>query len=255
MLNIENVISLGLITTSLIISIFLAIILKNKKDYIKIIITKILLIISLIFMIIAFFIYAMFHNYISEFTEAIPILICIFFGIPAISIMIYSNIKSPSPIKYNLHQKDYSAFSSFLKNEITKQKYSIINNTDVKIYRKEIKKQMFIIVETRVEELTEEFFTNLYQNKIFPLIEKDFLKTKKLTYSLYVILIISVDRVTPYAYKFLEDTYQDKRFYKLPVIVSFGSNKVFLKDNYDLFNIPQYKILKNELKKIMNLVD
>ena len=120
----------------------------------------------------------------------------------------------------------------------------------LKIYRREIKQKRYYMIDTKLEELTEENFNELYDKEIFPIIEDDFNQAKNsMRYELFIVFIISVDRMSPMFNRFINTLDQDKRYYKLPIGVSFGGNKMYIPNEIEGFGLMQFNHLKKEFKK------
>lgn len=171
-------------------------------------------------------------------------------------LMVYGNIKPPKPDKYILKQNSYEEFSSYLSDRVKEYDYELnIEKENLKIYKKSIKSRNYYIIDARLEELTEDNFNELYNEKIFPLIEEDFNKVQKKYYELYVSFIVSVNRITPMFNKFIEETNEEVRYYKLPIGISFGGNKMYLPSMIEGFQVFQINKLIKEFKEIMEVSD
>ena len=170
-------------------------------------------------------------------------------------LIVYGNIKPPKPDKYLLKQDNYLDFSNYLNKRIKifnyKEKYMRDN---LKIYHRVIKRKNYYIIDARLEELTEENFNELYEKEIFPIIEQDFNQAKKsMRYELFITIIISVDRMSSMFNRFINTLDQDKRYYKLPIGVSFGGNKMYIPNEIEGFGLMQFNQLKKEIKIILEL--
>ena len=179
----------------------------------------------------------------------------IFFSIPGLLMLMFGNIKPPKPDKYLLKQDNYLDFSNHLNKRIKifnyEEKYT---NDSLKIYHKVIKRKNYYIIDARLEELTEENFNELYEKEIFPIIEQDFNQAKKsMRYELFITIIISVDRISSMFNRFINTLDQDKRYYKLPIGVSFGGNKMYIPNEIEGFGLMQFNQLKKEIKIILEL--
>ena len=179
----------------------------------------------------------------------------IFFSIPGLLMLMFGNIKPPKPDKYLLKQDNYLDFSNYLNKRIKifnyKEKYMRDN---LKIYHRVIKRKNYYIIDARLEELTEENFNELYEKEIFPIIEQDFNQAKKsMRYELFITIIISVDRISSMFNRFINTLDQDKRYYKLPIGVSFGGNKMYIPNEIEGFGLMQFNQLKKEIKIILEL--
>ena len=176
-------------------------------------------------------------------------------GIHGVFLMMFGNIKAPKPDKYLLKQDNYLDFSNYLNKRIKifnyEEKYT---NDSLKIYHKVIKRKNYYIIDARLEELTEENFNELYEKEIFPIIEQDFNQAKKsMRYELFITIIISVDRMSSMFNRFINTLDQDKRYYKLPIGVSFGGNKMYIPNEIEGFGLMQFNQLKKEIKIILEL--
>lgn len=174
--------------------------------------------------------------------------------IDAFLFLLLSSIPSfkAKPKKYLLKQKNYQEFSKYLENRVKEFNYELVNKQDnIKFYKRTIKKRIYYIIDTKVEELTDENFEKLYNNQIFPVIEADFNQMQYKWYSLYVTFIISVDRITPEFNKFITSTDIDKRFHKYPVGISFGGNKMYIND--DIYGFNKNQAIHKEFMQIIKL--
>ena len=72
-------------------------------------------------------------------------------------------------------------------------------------------------------------------------------------YELFIVFIISVDRMSTMFNRFINTLDQDKRYYKLPIGVSFGGNKMYIPNEIEGFGLMQFNHLKKEFKKIMEI--
>mgnify|MGYP001623710476 FL=1 len=62
-----------------------------------------------------------------------------------------------------------------------------------------------------------------------PIMEKDLKEMQNRMYrSLYVTYIISVDRLTSYFSEFVKGLEQDRRYFSLPVGISFGAERKYI---------------------------
>ena len=179
----------------------------------------------------------------------------IFFSIPGLLMLMFGNIKPPKPDKYLLKQNNYLDFSNYLNKRVNLFNYEEKYTSDrLKIYYRVIKKKRYYMIDTKLEELTEENFNELYDKEIFPIIEQDFNQAKKsMRYELFITFIISVDRMSPVFNRFVNTLDQDKRYYKLPIGVSFGGNKMYIPNEIEGFGLMQFNRLKKEFKKIMEI--
>lgn len=174
--------------------------------------------------------------------------------IDAFLFLLLSSIPSfkAKPKKYLLKQKNYQEFSKYLENRVKEFNYELVSKQDnIKFYKRTIKKKIYYIIDTKIEELTDENFEELYNNQIFPVIEADFNQMQYKWYSLYVTFIISVDRITPEFNKFIASTDIDKRFHKYPVGISFGGNKMYIND--DIYGFNKNQAIHKEFMQIIKL--
>lgn len=174
--------------------------------------------------------------------------------IDAFLFLLLSSIPSfkAKPKKYLLKQKNYQEFSKYLENRVKEFNYELVSKQDnIKFYKRTIKKKIYYIIDTKIEELTDENFEELYNNQIFPVIEADFNQMQYKWYSLYVTFIISVDRITPEFNKFIASTDIDKRFHKYPVGISFGGNKMYIND--DIYGFNKNQSIHKEFMQIIKL--
>lgn len=174
--------------------------------------------------------------------------------IDAFLILALSSIPSfkAKPKKYLLKQKNYQEFTKYLENRVKEFNYELVSKQDnIKFYKRTIKKKIYYIIDTKIEELTDENFKELYNNQIFPVIEADFNQMQYKWYSLYVTFIISVDRITPEFNKFIASTDIDKRFHKYPVGISFGGNKMYIND--DIYGFNKNQSIHKEFMQIIKL--
>ena len=179
----------------------------------------------------------------------------IILGIHGVFLMMFGNIKPPKPDKFLLKQDNYLDFSNYLSKRVNLFNYEEKYTSDrLKIYYRVIKKKRYYMIDTKLEELTEENFNELYDKEIFPIIEQDFNQAKKsMRYELFITFIISVDRMSPVFNRFVNTLDQDKRYYKLPIGVSFGGNKMYIPNEIEGFGLMQFNRLKKEFKKIMEI--
>ena len=175
--------------------------------------------------------------------------------VPGLLMLMFGNIKSPKPDKYLLKQNNYIDFSNYLNKRVNLFNYEEKYTSDrLKINRREIKQKRYYMIDTKLEELTEENFNELYDKEIFPIIEDDFNQAKNsMRYELFIVFIISVDRMSPMFNRFINTLDQDKRYYKLPIGVSFGGNKMYIPNEIEGFGLMQFNHLKKEFKKIMEI--
>lgn len=168
--------------------------------------------------------------------------------------IVNGDINPPKPDKYILKQTSYEEFSNYLNKRVKEYDYELVSNKEnLKVYRRVINKKICYIIDTRLEELTEDNFNELYDKEIFPIIEEDFKKIEKKRYELYVTLIISVNRITSMFNKFIEEADEDLRYQRLPVGISFGGNKMYMPSMIDGFEEPQMKKIQKEFKEIMKV--
>ena len=161
-----------------------------------------------------------------------------------------AKLKNIKPKKYILKQLNYEEFSNYLSKRVKEYGYEdYYNNENIKIYKREIKKKIYYIIDARIEELTELNFDELYNKQVFKIIEEDFNKMQYKWYQLYVTFIISVDRITPMFNKFVNVSEIDKRFNKFSVGISFGGNRMYMADN----DFCSCKKLEKEFKEIMKV--
>lgn len=258
----ENMIFIILIVVILSIIYYAFILIFNKKasDKTKINVIKIILTICSILLIASVII----DSYVSSIYElergissdlfGILFLLAAIVGIPAFYLIAFGNIKPPKPEKYLLKQNNYEEFSNYLNKRVKEYDYELIYNKEqLIVYKRLINKKIYYIIDARLEELTELNFDELYNEKISPLIEEDFNKVQKKYYELYVSFIVSVDRITPMFNKFIEETNEEVRYYKLPVGISFGGNKMYLPSMIEGFQVFQINKLKKEFKEIMKV--
>ena len=166
---------------------------------------------------------------------------------------IFGTFQKAKPQRFQLKQDNYEEYSNYLAQRVKEFGYELNYELEkIKFYKKEIKRKIYFIIDVKVEELTEDVFNELYNNKIFPNIEEEFEKMKNKGNVLNVIMIISVDRITPFFYKYIESEDLDKRFYKYPVGISFGSNQIYLNGEEPIGYNPCKK-LKQELETIMEI--
>lgn len=169
------------------------------------------------------------------------------------SMSIFGTFQKAKPQRYQLKQDNYEEYSNYLAQRVKEFGYELNYELEkIKFYKKEIKRKIYFIIDVKVEELTEDVFNELYNNKIFPNIEEEFEKMKNKGNILNVIMIISVDRITPFFYKYIESEDLDKRFYKYPVGISFGSNQIYINGEEPIGYNPCKK-LKQELEIIMEI--
>lgn len=216
----------------------------------------------MIIMIIMFIVYIYNRfNPLNDFAESIintlSLILFFLFGLPGIMMVLFGNIKPPKADKYLLKQDNYLDFSNYLNKRIKifnyEEKYMRDN---LKIYHRVIKRKNYYIIDARLEELTEENFNELYDKEIFSIIEQDFNQAKKsMRYELFITFIISVDRMSSMFNRFINTLDQDKRYYKLPIGVSFGGNKMYISNEIEGFGLMQFNQLKKEFKKIMEMRD
>ena len=94
----------------------------------------------------------------------------IILGIHGVFLMMFGNIKPPKPDKYLLKQNNYLDFSNYLNKRVNLFNYEEKYTSDrLKIYYRVIKKKRYYMIDTKLEELTEENFNELYDKEIFPL--------------------------------------------------------------------------------------
>lgn len=168
-------------------------------------------------------------------------------------IAIPKNAKMPKPKKYSLKQNTYKDFSNYLSNRVKEYNYELYDSNDIaKFYGKEIKRNIYYILDVKVDELSEESFEELYDEKIFPVIDEDFIRMKDKRYSLYVTMIISVNKITPMFYKFVDSGNIDRIFYKYPVGISFGSNQIYITGD-ESFGFNTNKKMIKEIKEILEI--
>lgn len=183
------------------------------------------------------------------------LLISLFLGIidAILIIIIPNNAKIPKPKKYSLKQSNYEEFSSYLEDRVKEYNYELYDSNDVvNFYRKEIKRNIYFVIDVKVNELTEESFEELYNEKIFPIIDEDFIKMQDKRYGLYITMIISVDRITPMFYKYVDSGNIDRLFYKYPVGISFGSNQIYITGD-EAFGFNTNKKMVKEVKEILEI--
>ena len=176
-------------------------------------------------------------------------------SIPGILMFMFGNIKPPKPDKYLLKQDNYLDFNNYLNKRIKMFNYEEKYTSDrLKIYYRVIKKKRYYMIDAKLKELTEDNFNELYDKEIFPIIEQDFNQAKKsMRYELFITFIISVDRMSAMFNRFVNTLDQDKRYYKLPIGVSFGGNKMYIPNEIEGFGLMQFNRLKKEFKKIMEI--
>ncbi|MCX4254564.1 MAG: hypothetical protein OSJ63_04765 [Bacilli bacterium] len=180
----------------------------------------------------------------------ISVLVTSSFGILMI---IFGTFQKAKPQRFQLKQNDYEEYSNYLAKRVKEFDYELNYELEkIKFYKKEIKRKIYFIIDVKVEELTEDVFNELYNNKIFPNIEEEFEKMKNKGNVLNVIMIISVDRITPFFYKYIESEDLDKRFYKYPVGISFGSNQIYINGEEPIGYNP-CKRLKQEFETITEI--
>ncbi len=255
-----NFIILIVVILSIVYYAFILIFNKKASDKAKINAIKIILTMCSILLISSFVTYFYIGNVYSVEIANSSYLVFVLFvfasiiGIPAFYLMVYGHIKSPKPEKYEIKQTSYEDFSYYLNKRVKEYDYELVSNKeDLKVYKRVINKKIYYIIDARLEELTKLNFDELYDKKIFPLIEEDFNKVQKKYYELYVTFIISVDRITPMFNKFIEETNEEVRYYKLPVGISFGGNKMYLSSMIEGFKVFQINKLKKEFLEIMKV--
>ncbi len=187
-------------------------------------------------------------------SQILPLSLFITF-VPGLLMLMFGNIKPPKPDKYLLKQDNYLDFSNYLSKRVNLFNYEEKYTSDrLKIYYRVIKKKRYYMIDTKLEELTEENFNEMYDKEIFSIIEQDFNQAKKsMRYELFITFIISVDKMSPMFNRFVNTLDQDKRYYKLPIGVSFGGNKMYIPNEIEGFGLMQFNRLKKEFKKIMEI--
>lgn len=168
-------------------------------------------------------------------------------------IAMFGTFKNSKPKKYSLKQSNYEEFSGYLEVRVKEYNYELYDSNGVaNFYRREIKRNIYFVIDVKVDELTEESFEELYNEKIFPIIDEDFIKMQDKRYSLYITMIISVDRITPMFYKYIDSGNIDRLFYKYPVGISFGSNQIYITGD-EAFGFNTNKKVVKEVKEILEI--
>ncbi len=179
-------------------------------------------------------------------------------GMPALAILIFYKFKPSIPDKFLLKQNNFLELNKYLNQSLIQFNYQeFYNHEDLVIYKREIKSNIYYIINVKIKELEESNFQKLYEKIIFPKIESDYnLIKKNPTFKLYVTLIICVDKITPTFNKLLNNIMQERGYFKLFVGISFGGNKIYIpKEEIEGFGIPQFTKLKKEFMQIMNLTN
>lgn len=168
-------------------------------------------------------------------------------------IAMFGTFKNAKSKRYTLKQSNYNEFSNYLSDRVKLFDYELYDSNDIaKFYRKEIKRNIYHVIDVKVNELSDESFEELYNEKIFPIIDEDFIKMQDKRYRLYVSMIISVDRITPMFYKYIDSGNMDRLFYKYPVGISFGSNQIYLTGD-ESFGFNTDKKMVKEIKEILEI--
>ena len=170
-------------------------------------------------------------------------------------LIVYGNIKPPKPDKYSLKQDNYIDFSNYLNKRVLLNDYQeVYSEENLRIYKKIVKKNKHYIIDFKTEEFTEDIYNDLYDNKMVPIMEKDLKEMQNRMYrSLYVTYIISVDRLTSYFSEFVKGLEQDRRYFSLPVGISFGGKKIYIATEIKGFEMIELKRMKKEVKMILEL--
>ena len=185
----------------------------------------------------------------------ICLLFAIFFTTIFAGLMMDGKIKPPKPNKYLLKQTDYKEFSSYLSNRAESEyDYSKIHEEEnFKVYKRKDMYGLHYLIDLRLEELTQEMYEEYYGKKIPDIVNKDTVKFNLKLKVAYVIMVVSVDKVSSVFYRFVDNADQDLKIYRLPVGVSFGGKKIYITKEIDGFIIPQFKKMKEEICNIMEL--
>ena len=170
-------------------------------------------------------------------------------------LMMFGKVKPPKPDKYLLRQTDYEEFSNYLSNRVESEyDYSKIHEEEnFKVYKRKDMYGLHYLIDLRLEELTQEMYEEYYGKKIPDIVNKDTVKFNLKLKVAYVIMVVSVDKVSSVFYRFVDNADQDLKIYRLPVGVSFGGKKIYITKEIDGFIIPQFKKMKEEICNIMEL--
>lgn len=176
-------------------------------------------------------------------------------GLHGVFLFKFGNIKPPKPDKYLLKQDNYKSFNNYLNKRVLLNGYQeVYSEENLRIYKKILKKNKHYIIDFKTEEFTEDIYNDLHDNKMFPVMEKDLEEIRNRMYrSIYVTYIISVDRLTPYFNGFIKGLAQDIRYFRLPVGISFGGNKIYIANEIKGFERTELKRMKKEIKIILEL--
>ena len=260
----ENWFIIMLIVLSIIIYFPISLILNKCKnsDSKKIIFIKISISLSCICALvgIASYFYVRIKNNSIEMAENnivshISMLAFLALSIPGILMFMFSNIKPPKPDKYSLKQDNYIDFSNYLNKRLLLNNYQeVYGEENLRIYKKIVKKNKHYIIDFKTEEFTEDIYNDLYDNKMVPIMEKDLKEMQNRMYrSLYVTYIISVDRLTSYFSEFVKGLEQDRRYFSLPVGISFGGKKIYIATEIKGFEMIELKRMKKEVLEILKI--
>lgn len=176
-------------------------------------------------------------------------------------LMTKAKLDPPKPAKYELKQSNYEVFNWYLSNRLKLFKYkNILKEEKINIYKKQINKEVYYIIDYKTDEFTNAEYEDLRDNKVFPLIEEDRNKMDKVILSkfVYVIYLISVDRVSNYFNTFLSTFDYDAKYFSLPVGISFGGKKIYmLKEHitFDANEMLRLEEIEPEIKEILEIED
>lgn len=220
---------------------------KLLSSKLKIIIEKILVVFGILILLFTF--------YCHFFAEKYEIFFCnIFFimGILVIEWSCFTKIKRLVPNRYFINQKNLEEFNNYLKQQLLKNNYKLIDELDnIKIYKYEYGKwrdTFFAIMNFDV--LSEDEFLQKYQILYDYVLENS--KSWKYNRIVNLILIVTVNKTNAYFNGYCSDFISDDlKFNILSTGVSFGGRKLYIPNT--IYTIPVLNKLKKELIKILEL--
>ena len=220
---------------------------KLLSNKIKIIIEKILVVCFIVTLIPTLYCSLFAKKY-----ELLFVFIVLIEGILGVEWSCFTKIKRLVPNRYFINQKNLEEFNNYLKQQLLKNNYKLIDELDnIKIYKYEYGKwrdTFFAIMNFDV--LSEDEFLQKYQILYDYVLENS--KSWKYNRIVNLILIVTVNKTNAYFNGYCSDFISDDlKFNILSTGVSFGGRKLYIPNT--IYTIPVLNKLKKELIKILEL--
>lgn len=221
-----------------------------KSDHLKIMIMKMGLIISVLIIAIMTFLALFFKE-----DNVIYIFLCVLFATPGFSLFLFVPMNFKKQNIYQVPFKTFSEFDALVKPKLLAKKYiQICDERDLKVYRFQKSKSVReIFISCEIKDLDEDKFTVIYE-RARAFFEKDLNYIKNKLYSrLQVTFVIHTNKITPFFNRFVNSFDIDKRFFKFPVGISYGGNKMYINNAIDGFDMPFQTKMYKEFMKLVDI--